>query len=236
MIWVFVALLVGWGNAGSSLLGATGQLPGGSLAHVATGVALVAVSLVIARRAGLDRAAIGLRPTGWTRGAAIGIASGAAIALAGVFGLQLASFIVGGPVVYDPLRDMTEADLRRHVLFLLPLGAVLPEEIAFRGTLVGLLRRVGVRAAVLGSAAAFALWHAAVAIVTVGETTVAAPSPWFVPAILGALAVVFAGGVVLAWLRLWTDTLATTIAAHWVFNATLLVGLWATLPAPTPQA
>lgn len=234
MTWIFVALLVGWGNAGS-LLGGTAQLPGGSLAYVVTGVTLVALSLAIARRAGLDLAAIGLRPTAWLRGAAIGIACGAAIALAGVLALQLASVVVGGPVVYDLLRDVTEAELSRHVFFFLPLGAVLPEEIAFRGTLVGLLRARGARAALFGSAAAFALWHAAVAIVTVGATTVAAPSPWFLPAIIGALAVVFVGGVVLAWLRLRTGTLATTIAAHWVFNATLLVGLWATLPVPTSQ-
>jgi len=236
MIWVFVALLVGWGNAGSSLLGPTADLPSGSLAFSVTGVTLVVLSLAVARRAGLDRAAIGLSAAGWMRGAAIGVASGGGIALLGVLGLQLASVIVGGPVVYDPLRDLAEADLMRHVLFFLPLGAVLPEEVAFRGTLVGLLRSRGARVAAFGSAGAFALWHAAVAVVTVSETTIAAPSPWFLPAIVGALAVVFVGGVVLAWLRLSTDTLATTIAAHWVFNAALLVGLWATLPAPVPYA
>lgn len=235
MILIFAALLVGWGNAGSSLFGATARLPGGSWAFVATGVALIALSLIVAQRAGLDGAAMGLRATAWSRGAAIGVVGGAVIALGGVLGLQLASLIVGGPVVYDPLRGVTEADLVRHVLFFLPLGAVLPEEIAFRGTLVGLLRGHGARAALLGSAGAFALWHAAVAVVTVSDTTIAASSPWFLPAIIGALAVVFAGGMVLAWLRLATDTLATTIAAHWVFNATLLVGLWATLPAPTPR-
>lgn len=235
MIWIFVALLVGWGNAGASLLGGTAQLPGGSLAYAAAGVTLVALSLAIARRAGLDLAAIGLRSEGWPRGLAIGVASGAAIAVAGMFALQVASRVVGAPVIYAPLRDVTGAELLRHILFFLPLGAVLPEEIAFRGTLVGLLRRGGAPAALLGSAAAFALWHAVVAVVTVGETTLAAPSPWFVPAIAGALAVVFIGGVVLAWLRLWTDTLATPIGAHWAFNATLLAGLWATLPTPTPQ-
>lgn len=236
MIWIFVALLVGWGNAGASLLGGNAQLPGGSLAYAAAGVTLTLTSLAIARRAGLDFAAIGLRSAAWPRGAAIGLASGAAIAILGIVGLQLASLIVGAPVMYDPLRDVTQAELVRHILFFLPLGVVLPEEVAFRGTLVGLLRRGGVRAALLGSATAFALWHAAIAVVTVGETTVAAPSPWFMPAIAGALAVVFIGGVVLAWLRLWTGTLATTIAAHWSFNATLLAGLWAALPAPTPQA
>lgn len=235
MIWVFALLLILWGNVVSSVLGASSWLPGGSWAFVASGITLVALSLAVARRAGLDGAAMGVRATAWSRGAAIGVAGGGVIALGGVLGLQLASVIVGEPVVYDPLRGVTEADLVRHVLFFLPLGAVLPEEIAFRGTLVGLLRGHGARASVVGSAAAFALWHAAVAVVTVSDTTIVAPSPWFLPAIIGALAVVFAGGMVLAWLRLATDTLATTIAAHWVFNATLLVGLWATLPAPTPR-
>ena len=235
MIWVFVALLVGWGNAGASLLGGTAQLPGGSLAYAAAGATLITLSLAIARRAGLGLAAIGLRSAAWPRGALIGAASGGAIALAGIVTLQLASIVVGAPVVYDPLRGVTPAELALHILFFLPLGAVLPEEIAFRGTLVGLLRRGGARAALIGSAAAFALWHAAVAVITIGDTTVAAPSPWFLPAFVGALAVVFAGGVVLAWLRLWTETLATPIGAHWAFNATLLAGLWATLPEPIWQ-
>lgn len=236
MIWIFVALLVGWGNAGSSLLGATARLPGGSWAFVASGLGLMIVSFAIARLAGLDAATLGLRPTGWWRGAALGAGAGIAIAAVGVIGLQVASLVVGGPIVYDPLRGVTENDLLRHLLVFLPLGAVLPEEVAFRGALVGLLWKSGARGAILGSAGAFALWHAAVAVVTVGSTTIAPPSPWFLPAIAGALVVVFAGGVVLAWLRLATETLASTIAAHWAFNATLLVALWATLPVPVPNA
>jgi membrane protease YdiL (CAAX protease family) len=235
MIWIFVALLVGWGNAAPPLIGATGRLPGGSAAFVATGLVVIAISLVVARRAGLGAAAIGLRPSGWWRGAALGVVSGAAIALCGILALQLAPVILGAPVVYDPLREVTEAELVRHVIVFLPLGTVLPEEIAFRGALVGLLAANGARTAALGSAAAFALWHAVVAIVTVGDTSIAR-SALFIPAIVGALVVVFAGGLVLAWLRLWTGTLATTIAAHWTFNAALLIGLWATLPAPTPHA
>lgn len=236
MILIFVALLVGWGNTGSSLLGATARLPGGSWAFVASGLGLMIVSLAIARLGGLDAATLGLRPTGWWRGAALGAVAGFAIAAFGVIGLQLASLIVGGPVTYDPLRGVAEGDLARHVLFFLPLGAVLPEEVAFRGALVGLLSKSGPRGAIFGSAAAFALWHATVAVVTVGSTTIAPPSPWFLPAIAGALAIVFAGGLVLAWLRLTTETLASTIAAHWAFNATLLVALWATLPVPVPNA
>jgi len=71
-----------------------------------------------------------------------------------------------------------------------------------------------------------------VAVVTVGDTTVGPPSPWFLPAVLAALLVVLGGGAVFALLRLRTGTIATTIAAHWVFNALVLLGLWYTKPLP----
>ena len=234
MIWVFAALLVGWGNVGSSLLAPTAPLPGGSWAFVGTGLGLTTVALVVARLGGLDRSGMGLASDRWWRGAALGLLAGAGIALVGLVALQAAPLVIGGPVVYDPLRDVTAVDLGRHLLVFLPLGTVLPEEVAFRGTLVGVLRTHGARGALLGSAGAFALWHAVVAVVTVNDTTIAG-SAWAIPAIAGALAVVFAGGFVLAWLRLWTGALASTIAAHWAFNATLLVGLWTMLPAPAPR-
>ena len=60
---------------------------------------------------------------------------------------------------------------------------------------------------------------------TIRDTTLAPPSPWAGPAMLGALAVVFGGGVLFAALRLRTRTLASTIVAHWMFNAVVLVGL-----------
>ena len=71
-------------------------------------------------------------------------------------------------------------------------------------------------------------------VVTVGNTTLGPPSPWFVPACGIALVVVFVGGVAFAWLRLRTRTLATTVMAHWIFNAVVLLGLWATQPGPNP--
>jgi len=36
----------------------------------------------------------------------------------------------------------------------------------------------------------------------------------------------------MAGLRIVTGTLATSIAAHWVFNAAILVGLWTDRPVP----
>jgi uncharacterized protein len=228
VIWVFVALLVGWGNVGASLLASTAPLPGGSWTFVVAGIALGALAVFVARRAGLDPRAIGLGRRGVWRGGALGLVAGAGIAAVGATALQVAPILTGRPVVYDPLVGVSAAALALHILLFLPLGTVLPEELIFRGALIGLLRDGGPRA-IAGSAAAFALWHGAVAVATVEQTTLVG-TPWVVPAILGALAVVFVGGAVLAWLRLSTGTLASTIAAHWSFNATLLVVLWTRVP------
>src|SRR5207253_1423577 len=78
--------------------------------------------------------------------------------------------------------------------------------------------------AVAASALTFALWHGTVAWFTVMNTSL--PVVLIIPAALGALVVVFAGGLVMAALRVATGTLATSVAAHWVFNAVILVGLW----------
>jgi membrane protease YdiL (CAAX protease family) len=227
VIWLFAALLVLWGNASSGLLGATAALPGGSVEFVLAGAALVAISIAFARALGLGAAAVGLGRLGFARGAAVGAALGLASAMVAVVALRLvAPAIVGQPVEYAPLAQVTEIELARHVAVLLPFGTVIPEELAFRGVLLGgLLRRLRERDALIISGAVFALWHLGVAIVTVDDTTLGSPSPWFAFAIVVALAVVLLGGSALAWIRIRTRSLATTIALHWLFNAGLLLGL-----------
>jgi membrane protease YdiL (CAAX protease family) len=83
----------------------------------------------------------------------------------------------------------------------------------------------------LASAVAFSLWHVTVAVITVGNTALATTA-LYPPAIVGALVVLFAGGVIMGALRLVTGSLAATIAAHWVFNAVILLGLWADRGVP----
>ena len=51
------------------------------------------------------------------------------------------------------------------------------------------------------------------------------PVVLIVPAIAGAFVVLFVGGLTMAGLRVTTGSLATTVAAHWAFNAVILVGL-----------
>jgi uncharacterized protein len=226
-IWIYAALLVLWGNVASGLLGGTSRLPGGSLEFVLAGAALVAISVVFARALGLDAVAVGLGRVGFARGAATGAALGLAGATLAVGALRLvAAAIVGQPIEYAPLAQITEFELSRHVAMFLPLGTVIPEELAFRGVLLGgLPRRMRPRDALVVSGAAFALWHLGVAVVTVDDTTLGSPSPHFGLAVVVALAVVLFGGSALAWIRLRTRSLATTVALHWTFNAGLLLGL-----------
>jgi membrane protease YdiL (CAAX protease family) len=223
------AVLVAWGNAASVVLGSSAALPGGSGAYAAAGLALAAASLLAARAMGLDASALALRGR-HVRGAAIGAALGVGVAVAGVVALRsVAPLVVGGAVEYAPLAHVDAPDLARHVVLLLPLGVILPEEIAFRGVLLGALARMADRrAAIAGASAAFALWHVSVVVTTVGQTTLAPSSLWSALGIVAALVVVGAGGAVFATLRLATGSLATAVAAHWAFDAAVLIGLWAT--------
>ena len=225
-VWLFAVLLVLWGNLLHPFLGSTAVLPGGSWQFVLAGAALVGVSVVAARAIGLDAAALGVRRAGAFRAALIGASVAGVIAAVDVLVLRLApSIIIGQPVGYTPLERVSADELGRHIALYLPLGAVIPEEVAFRGTLLGgLLPRYGVRAAVTASAVVFALWHGTVAVFTVMNTTM--PVVLVIPAIAGTLVIVFVGGVIMAGLRLVTGSLATSIAAHWVFNAVILIGLW----------
>lgn len=232
--WIYAAVLVVWGNAAAGLLGRTSVLPGGSVEFALAGVALVAISVAFARALGLDTAGVGLGGVDFARGAAVGAGLGLAGATAAVGALRLiAPAIVGQQVEYAPLAQVTGLELARHVTLLLPFGTVIPEELAFRGVLLGgLLRRLRQRDALIISGATFALWHLGVAAATVDDTTLGSPSPWFGLAIVVALAVVLLGGSGLAWLRLRTRSLATTIAFHWTFNVGLLLGLsYARVPA-----
>ena len=230
-VWLFAILLVVWGNLLHPLIGGTAVLPGGSWQFVLAGAALVGVSLVAARFVGLNAAALGIRRAGALRGAVIGALAAGAIAAVDVVVLRLAPSIIGQPVGYWPLARVSADELGRHIALFLPLGAVIPEEVAFRGVLLGgLLTRYGVRTAVTASAIAFALWHGTVAVFTVMNTSL--PVVLIIPAIAGALVIVFVGGVIMAGLRMATGTLTTSIAAHWVFNAVILVGLWTDRAVP----
>jgi membrane protease YdiL (CAAX protease family) len=111
---------------------------------------------------------------------------------------------------------LTEAELRQRVAFFLPLDTVLPEEVAFRGVLLGALRRRSpAPMAVALAAVPFTFWHTALALQETPSRN------------LTQLALKFAGyflaGVGFGALRETTGALSSCLAAHWTLNATLML-------------
>ncbi len=108
----------------------------------------------------------------------------------------------------------------------LPLGTAIPEELAFRGLVLGLLiRKLTPLRATLVTSAIFVAWHVVVQVQTLAVTNFT--NPWqIVPAMGLAFAGLFAGGVIFALLRLRTRNLAGAVVAHWLFDAGLITGLF----------
>jgi uncharacterized protein len=190
-------------------------------AHVAVGLGLAACLLVIARVQGLPAADLGLARSTWPAGLRWGTAAatlvGAAYALA---------------YLITPVRQAlpeSDGEIGRAalwaVLVVIPLGTVLPEELAFRGLVLALLgRRYGVLSGTLLSSGLFGLWH-------IGASLGGGPANAAIVGVVGGDAagtvtrviatVVFTtlGGVVLCWLRLRSNSLLAPVLAHWTVNA-----------------
>lgn len=224
MIWVFVILLVGYGNAKSL------REPSAVPAETWPGLALaglLALLVFAATRAGprLSGSELGLVRAGSARPAALGLLIGLVAALAALVALRFPP-ILSEPVRYTPVLELDPAALLLRALVFMPLDTALPEELAFRGLLFGWLRRGGgLTRAVALSAGAYAAWHVVIVLATLAETNVAGERWTAVLGALAAFAAVFGGGVAFALLREWSGRLAAPLAAHAAFNATILLGL-----------
>ena len=189
-------------------------------AHLAVGLVLAACLLAVARACGLTAADLGLARSAWPAGLRWGAAAAALVGVAYAVAYLLA-----------PVRQAlpaAEGGLGRAVLWtvlvVIPLGTVVPEELAFRGLLLAQLdRRRGVLAATLVSSGLFGLWHvlpslgggaanAAIADVVGGD---AAGTALRVAVTVVSTSV---AGVVLCWLRLRSGSLLAPILAHWTVN------------------
>jgi membrane protease YdiL (CAAX protease family) len=107
----------------------------------------------------------------------------------------------------------------RHVLMplvIIPLGTALFEETIFRGVLLGVLMRATARrAAVITSAVLFGLWHVPAALSDAQGESAAAT----VGILAGTIAVTTVAGVLFAWLRLRSGSLAAPVLAHIATNS-----------------
>jgi membrane protease YdiL (CAAX protease family) len=205
-------------------------------ASLVVGPVCAAVLLGLARLAGLSWQELGLGPGTWRRGmkwagAIIGIA---AVVLAAGAAL---------PATRDAFRDSRyHLDLGQALLtafVLIPIGTVLLEEVAFRGVLWGLLRRIGGTAVATGvSSALFGLWHIlpSLGLATDNEaigSAVGQGRSAQVIAVLGTVAFTAASGVVFCELRRRSGSLLAPAGLHWAVNglsvlASAAVWAWAT--------
>ena len=189
-------------------------------AHLAVGLALSACLVLIARRQGLTTADLGLARSTWPAGLRWGAAAAALV------GTAYALAYVTGPV-REALPD-GEGSLGRAalwtVLVVIPLGTVLPEELAFRGLLLALLgRRYGVLAASLLSSGLFGLWHV---VPSLGGGTanaamasvVGADAAGTVVRVVVTVVLTSLAGVVVCGLRLRSGSLLAPVLAHWTVN------------------
>ena len=195
-----------------------------------------AVLLGLARLAGLSWAELGLGPGTWRRGFAW------AGAIIGIVALVLAAG-AALPLTRDAFRDsryhlgLGSALLTSFVL--IPVGTVLLEEVAFRGVLWGLLRRLGgTFLATAVSSALFGLWHILPSLGLAADneaigSAVGQGRSAQVITVAGTVLFTAASGVVFCELRRRSGSLLAPAALHWAVNglavlASAAVWAWAT--------
>ena len=188
--------------------------------HVALGLGLAACLLVIARTQGLAAADLGLARSTWLSGLRWGAAAATVVGVA----YALAYLVTPVRQALPESAGGIGRSVLWPVLVVIPLGTVLPEELAFRGLLLALLgRRYGLLAGILLSSGLFGLWHI---VPSLGGGTANATMASVVGADAGGtvvrvvVTVVFTSlaGVVLCWLRLRSNSLLAPVLAHWTVN------------------
>jgi CAAX protease family protein len=205
-------------------------------ASLAAGPACAAVLLALARLSGLSWAELGLGGGTWRRGAVWAAAETGIVALVLAAGAAL------------PLTRAAFRDSRYHLgwaqalltaFVLIPAGTVLLEEVAFRGVLWGLLRRLGgTVVATAVSSALFGLWHIPPSLRLAADNeavggAVGRGTSAQLAAVLGTVVFTALAGALLCELRRRSGSLLAPAGLHWAVNglsvlASAAVWAWAT--------
>lgn len=207
-----VVVLLAWNNV---VVTRVPDFPG-SYVVVNTGAA--ALLLAAARASGLSWAELGLSRRSvraglrWGGGAAALVVLGCAIALA-----------------IPPLRELLAddrvaglgwADIAGRVLFRIPFGTVLWEEVAFRGVLfASLARLLPVRRAAVAGAVVFGLWHIRPTLSGLDANDLVEGPVARAAAVLLACAGTAVAGLVFTWLRVRSGSLLAPALLHLATNS-----------------
>jgi membrane protease YdiL (CAAX protease family) len=205
--------------------------PRGSM--LVLGPVMAAALILLARRAGLSFEEIGLGRRHLRRGATYAAAATALVGAVYVVGTTLPAT---RQAFLDERYQLSPVDAVVTALLVIPLATVLPEEIAFRGVLWGLVTRAkGTRVATIASSVLFGLWHVLPSL-RLNEVNPAVSAivgdGWPAVAVAVSGAVLFTGlaGVLFCELRRRSGSLLAPIGLHWAVNglgvlvSALLVG------------
>jgi membrane protease YdiL (CAAX protease family) len=180
---------------------------------------LVAVALVLlARQAGLSWHDLGLSRRTLLPG--LKYAIGAVLAVAVVYSAG-AALPLTRPAFHDVRYHLHLGAALLTAFIIVPLGTVLLEEVAFRGVLLGLVRRHrGATWASITSSVLFGLWHILPSL-RLGQANQAVGSALGTGQVLTVLAAVgftAVAGLLLCELRRRSGSLLATAALHWATN------------------
>lgn len=229
---VVAAVLIAYSNVLASvayLLGLSAEI---TFRYINPLLLLVLIPYTAKQQGGLKWA--GLHKKGVWASAAWGVPVGLGLAAISIF-FFANPLVSDAPLAYGPITGMSHAELWFDLLVRIPLSIAFFEELAFRGLLLGMLRRrLPVWKAIGLSALAFGLWHLGVTAISVMQTNVAGANnlPSFLQELvvpLGALGGVIAtgaAGVAFALIRERTGNLAGCVVAHWLADALMIGSLW----------
>jgi membrane protease YdiL (CAAX protease family) len=197
--------------------------------YVYVSVGLLTVTLVlIAWSAGATRADLGLSWTDMRAGLRYG---------AGAFGIVLLVLVIAAVIpatngfLHDSRADISGGRLLYELGVSIVLLTAIPEELAFRGVLLGSALRLWspLRASLITSAL-FGLWHIAPTLHTMSDNRtvsgLAASVGGQVLVVSGSIAVTSIAGLAFCWLRLRSRSLLAPIMAHIATNGLALTVAW----------
>lgn len=193
--------------------------------YIPFNLALLGVTLIIARRAGTTWTSMGLRRDRAARGLKLGAVIFAGIVVAMSLALAL-------PSANEILRDERFIEssvglLLFHALIRIPLGTALYEEVLFRGVIFGMLaRRYSPLNAAIWSSLLFGLWHILPVLAAMQTNPVGTQISGLTGAAVAVAAAVigtFLAGLILLWIRLRANSIVASVVVHIGTNSTAVI-------------
>jgi uncharacterized protein len=183
-----------------------------------------AASLAVAAASGLTAEELGLGRGRWLPGRL-----GSLVAAATAAGWLVAAAVPTARPVLDDKRigGLDGRGVAYQTLVRIPVGTALWEEIAFRGVLQAMLRRIMSEPAAIGvTSGVFGLWHIRPTAGALRVNGLAESRRQAVTRVAAGVAVTAAGGAAFSWLRARSGRLAAPVALHIAINCGGLAAAW----------